>query len=147
MSTPRPRLAGSESKLFRSAALGMVGVLDDKRARYVHAGCRLSTISQICPRLSRALVRRAAFRVVRWVCVGYSGPVDEGLDALLFCVRKERLTEMARKKGDRIVIKLKSTESEYIYYSEKNKRNDTQRLELKKYDPLLRRHVVFREAR
>ena len=55
--------------------------------------------------------------------------------------------ETAKKKGDRIVIKLKSTESEYIYYSEKNKRNDTQRLELKRYDPLLRRHVVFREAR
>jgi large subunit ribosomal protein L33 len=78
---------------------------------------------------------------------GYSGPVDGGPAALLFCVRKERLIEMARKKGDRIVIKLKSTESEYIYYSEKNKRNDTARLELKKYDPLLRRHVVFREAR
>ncbi|MDQ2683830.1 MAG: 50S ribosomal protein L33 [Chloroflexota bacterium] len=54
---------------------------------------------------------------------------------------------MAKKKGDRIVIKLKSTESEYIYYSEKNKRNDTARLEIKKYDPLLRRHVMFREAR
>jgi large subunit ribosomal protein L33 len=54
---------------------------------------------------------------------------------------------MARKKGDRIVINLKSTESEYISYCEKNKRNDTARLELKKYDPLLRRHVVFREAR
>ena len=28
-----------------------------------------------------------------------------------------------------------------------NKRNDTARLELKRYDPLLRRHVVFRETR
>ena len=37
---------------------------------------------------------------------------------------------MAKKKGDRIVIRLKSTESEYIYYSEKNKRNDTARLEI-----------------
>jgi large subunit ribosomal protein L33 len=53
---------------------------------------------------------------------------------------------VAKKKGDRIVIKMKSTESEYIYYSEKNKRNDTARLEIKKYDPLLRRHVVFRVA-
>jgi large subunit ribosomal protein L33 len=54
---------------------------------------------------------------------------------------------VAKKKGDRIVIKLKSTESEYIYYSEKNKRNDTARLEISKYDPLLRKHVLFREAR
>ena len=89
----------------------------------------------------------SARRVVRRPSVDYSEPVDEGLTALLFCVRKERRVEMAKKKGDRIVIKLKSTESEYIYYSEKNKRNDTQRLELKKYDPLLRRHVIFREAR
>ena len=95
----------------------------------------------------KGLVLSSASRVVRWPGVGYSGPVDEGPNALLFCVRKERWVEMAKKKGDRIVIKLKSTESEYIYYSEKNKRNDTQRLELKKYDPLLRRHVVFREAR
>jgi large subunit ribosomal protein L33 len=60
---------------------------------------------------------------------------------------QEHRAGMAKKKGDRIVIKLKSTESEYIYYSEKNKRNDTARLELKRYDPLLRRHVMFREAR
>ena len=70
-----------------------------------------------------------------------------GARALLFCVHKERRFKMAKKKGDRIVMKLKSTESEYIYYSEKNKRNDTARMEIKKYDPLLRRHVIFREAR
>ena len=34
------------------------------------------------------------------------------------------------KNDKRPIIKLKSTESEYIYYSEKNKRNDTARLEL-----------------
>ena len=66
---------------------------------------------------------------------------------LLHVIFQEHRAVMAKKKGDRIVIKLKSTESEYIYYSEKNKRNDTARLELKRYDPLLRRHVVFREAR
>ncbi|MBX3052832.1 MAG: 50S ribosomal protein L33 [Caldilineaceae bacterium] len=53
---------------------------------------------------------------------------------------------MARK-GPRVLVKLRSTESSHMYLSEKNRRNDTQRLELKKYDPTLRRHVIYRETR
>ena len=52
-----------------------------------------------------------------------------------------------KKKGDRIVVKLRSTESGHVYLTEKNKRNDPGRLELRKYDPSLRRHVVYRETR
>ncbi|HRL10702.1 MAG TPA: 50S ribosomal protein L33 [Aggregatilineales bacterium] len=51
------------------------------------------------------------------------------------------------KKGNRTLIKLRSTESGHMYITFKNKRNDTQRLELKKYDPLLRKHVVYRETK
>lgn len=54
---------------------------------------------------------------------------------------------MAKKKGVRGVIKLRSTESHHIYYSMKNRRNTPARLELRKYDPTLRRHVVYRETR
>ncbi|MCU0493505.1 MAG: 50S ribosomal protein L33 [Chloroflexaceae bacterium] len=54
---------------------------------------------------------------------------------------------MASKKGNRIVIKLKSTESGFTYTTEKNRKNDTARLELKKYDPIVRRKVVFRETK
>ncbi len=55
---------------------------------------------------------------------------------------------MASKKKDaRIVIKLKSTESDHVYYTEKNRRNDPSRLELRKYDPILRRHVLYRETK
>jgi len=54
--------------------------------------------------------------------------------------------EMA-KKGPRVLVKLRSTESSHMYLSEKNRRNDTQRLELKKYDPTLRRHVIYRETK
>lgn len=54
---------------------------------------------------------------------------------------------MARKRGDRVIIKLRSTESGHVYWSEKNRRNDQGRLELKKYDPVLRRHVLYREQR
>jgi len=54
---------------------------------------------------------------------------------------------MAKKKGSRILIRLQSTESGYIYYTEKNRQNDTQRLELRKYDPVVRKHVLFRETK
>jgi large subunit ribosomal protein L33 len=51
------------------------------------------------------------------------------------------------KKSARELIKLKSTEGSYIYFTKKNKRTTTERLERRKYDPVLRKHVVFREAK
>ncbi|NUM48820.1 MAG: 50S ribosomal protein L33 [Anaerolineales bacterium] len=54
---------------------------------------------------------------------------------------------MAKKKGARVLIKLRSTESGYVYITEKNRRNDSSRLEVRKYDPVLRRHVIFKETK
>ncbi|HOT92279.1 MAG TPA: 50S ribosomal protein L33 [Anaerolineae bacterium] len=54
---------------------------------------------------------------------------------------------MAKKKGVRVLIKMKSTESGYIYLTEKNRRNDPQRLEMRRYDPFVRKHVIFRETK
>ena len=51
------------------------------------------------------------------------------------------------KKGNRMVVKMRSTESGHIYITMKNRRNDPQRLELRKYDPILRKHVVYRETK
>jgi large subunit ribosomal protein L33 len=51
------------------------------------------------------------------------------------------------KKGAREIIRLKSTESDQCYWTMKNKRNTTERLELKKFDKALRRHVIFKEAK
>jgi large subunit ribosomal protein L33 len=51
------------------------------------------------------------------------------------------------KKGNRIVVKMRSTESGHMYITSKNRRNTTARLELKKYDPILRKHVVYRETK
>lgn len=48
---------------------------------------------------------------------------------------------------NRETIKLKSTESTQVYWTTKNKKKGTGRLELKKYDKKLRRHVIFREAK
>lgn len=51
------------------------------------------------------------------------------------------------KSENRVLVKLKSTESPYMYYTKKNKTNTTDRLELKKYDPVVRKHVLFKETK
>lgn len=51
------------------------------------------------------------------------------------------------KKENRIVVKLRSTESGHMYITSKNRRNTQQRLELRKYDPILRKHVLYRETK
>ena len=35
----------------------------------------------------------------------------------------------------------------YFYTTTKNRRNTPDKLELKKYDPVVRKHVIFREAK
>ena len=51
------------------------------------------------------------------------------------------------KKDNRIIITLRSTESAHTYTTKKNKVNTTGRLELGKYDPVVRRHVLFKESK
>lgn len=57
------------------------------------------------------------------------------------------------KKGARVVITLECTEAKKEgkpasrYTTMKNKQTTTERLELKKYNPFLRRHTVHREIR
>ncbi|MCB9774969.1 MAG: 50S ribosomal protein L33 [Nitrospiraceae bacterium] len=47
----------------------------------------------------------------------------------------------------RIVIRLRSTMSSHCYSTMKNKRHNPDRLELRKYDPIVRRHVLYRETK
>ncbi|HTI78712.1 MAG TPA: 50S ribosomal protein L33 [Mycobacterium sp.] len=48
----------------------------------------------------------------------------------------------------RPIVKLRSTAGTgYTYVSRKNRRSDPDRLVLRKYDPVARRHVDFREER
>ena len=51
------------------------------------------------------------------------------------------------KNGARELVKLKSTESGYTYITKKNKRTHTEKLQLKKYDPMVRKHVLFKETK
>ncbi len=50
-------------------------------------------------------------------------------------------------KGGRENVKLKSTESSECYWTSKNKKNTTERMELRKYDKKLKKHVTFKEAK
>jgi large subunit ribosomal protein L33 len=54
---------------------------------------------------------------------------------------------MAKKEGVRVNVQMRSTESHYMYMLSKNKRNNPERLELRKYDPVLRKHVAFKEKK
>lgn len=51
-----------------------------------------------------------------------------------------------KKKQNRLWISLKSSESKHRVYTEK-KRVAGHKLSLKKYDPVLRKHVVFNEVK
>lgn len=55
---------------------------------------------------------------------------------------------MAKKNDLRPLIKLRSTAGTgYTYVTRKNRRNDPDRLSLRKYDPIIRHHVEFKETR
>ncbi len=55
---------------------------------------------------------------------------------------------MARSTDIRPVVRIKSTAGTgYTYVTRKNRRNDPDRLVIRKYDPVARRHVDFREER
>jgi large subunit ribosomal protein L33 len=47
-----------------------------------------------------------------------------------------------------IMIKLvSSADTGYYYVTRKNPRTSTEKLELKKYDPVARKHVIFKESK
>lgn len=52
------------------------------------------------------------------------------------------------KKGGRDKIKLvSSAETGFFYTTTKNKRTTPDKLEFSKYDPIVRKHVMFKEAK
>lgn len=51
-------------------------------------------------------------------------------------------------KQNTILIKLVSTaDTGYYYVTKKNPRTSTEKLEFRKYDPVARKHVTFKEAK
>ncbi len=56
---------------------------------------------------------------------------------------------MAKSKGVRVVITLecRSPEGVYRYTTTKNRRNSPNKLELKKYSPVSKKHEIFKEIK
>ncbi|ACI98935.1 MULTISPECIES: 50S ribosomal protein L33 [Rhodospirillales] len=51
-------------------------------------------------------------------------------------------------KQNTVLIKLvSSADTGFFYVKKKNPRKTTEKLEFKKYDPVARKHVVFKEAK
>jgi large subunit ribosomal protein L33 len=59
-----------------------------------------------------------------------------------------RKGQMAKRDAVRPIIQLRSTAGTgFTYVTRKNRRNDPDRLIIRKYDPMVRQHVDFREER
>lgn len=55
---------------------------------------------------------------------------------------------MAKRNDVRPIIKLRSTAGTgFTYVTRKNRRNNPDRMVIRKYDPMIRQHVDFREER
>jgi large subunit ribosomal protein L33 len=51
-------------------------------------------------------------------------------------------------KSNTILVKLESSEGTgYFYVAKKNPRNQTEKMEMRKYDPVARKHAVFKETK
>ncbi len=51
-------------------------------------------------------------------------------------------------KSNTVLIKLvSSADTGYYYVTKKNPRTTTDKLEFRKYDPVVRKHVLFKEGR
>ena len=53
---------------------------------------------------------------------------------------------VAKAKEARSTIKLKSEASDHCYFTQKNRNNTKERISLRKFDPIVRRHVMYKEA-
>jgi large subunit ribosomal protein L33 len=54
---------------------------------------------------------------------------------------------MAKNDKGAQPVRLKSTESGHFYSIRKNKKKNPTRLELRKYDPTIQKHVLYREEK
>ena len=54
---------------------------------------------------------------------------------------------MAKKTGRQTIMLESSAKTGYRIYTTKNKRTSVEKLKLRKYDPMIRRHVIFNEKK
>ena len=72
----------------------------------------------------------------------------KGIDAVLRDLRKAGQKVQVLGKVMRDLIKLESSAGTGHYYTTtKNKRNSPDKLEMKKFDPVIRKHVLYTEGK
>ena len=72
----------------------------------------------------------------------------KGIDAVLRDLRKAGQKVQVLGKVMRDLIKLESSAGTGHYYTTtKNKRNNPDKLEMKKFDPVIRKHVLYAEGK
>ncbi|MCP4355103.1 MAG: 50S ribosomal protein L33 [Proteobacteria bacterium] len=55
---------------------------------------------------------------------------------------------MAKKRGPRATVKLVSSAGTgHCYYTQKNSRNSTEKMKIKKFDPIVGEHVEYSEGK
>ncbi|CAL4318687.1 50S ribosomal protein L33 [Buchnera aphidicola (Neophyllaphis podocarpi)] len=53
---------------------------------------------------------------------------------------------MAKKSREKIKL-ISSKNTGHYYTTTKNKRKNIEKIEIKKYDPIIRKHVIYKEAK
>jgi large subunit ribosomal protein L33 len=80
--------------------------------------------------------------------LGRGGGASERRDAALYFCAQPRIREAVMAKPTTVKIKLVSTADTGFYYvTKKNPRNITEKMTFRKYDPVVRKHVEFKEAK
>ncbi len=51
------------------------------------------------------------------------------------------------KPATQLIKLVSSANTGYYYLTKKNPRNSTEKFEFKKYDPVIRKHVIFKEGK
>ena len=61
--------------------------------------------------------------------------------------RKDGGCDGGKEQNARFYVKMQSAASPHFYVTQKNRHNTKERLELKKSNPVVRRHVIYKEAK
>ena len=74
--------------------------------------------------------------------------LDTGGEGAIVPAFRALIPDQVMAKSNTILIKLvSSADTGFFYVAKKNPRTKTEKLELKKFDPVARKHVVFRESK
>jgi large subunit ribosomal protein L33 len=86
-----------------------------------------------------------------WGAIGHGNPTISGRARPAFAFRPSRAPNQEvpiMAKAVTIKVKLVSTaDTGYFYVTKKNSRTMTDKLSMKKYDPVAKKHVEFKEAK